>query len=137
MIPIVLFFQSTTNKSWRDKLAGVYRFAQEAGWQVQVVNAHGKRSEITEALDLWRPIGCIVDRAMTLAREPVNVFRNIPVVLLDQNPQTAMGKHSSITHDSVASARLAAAELIKTKAKAFCYIPWRTPTFWNRRGQQL
>ena len=66
---VVLFFQSTVNKSWRDKLAGVYRFAQKVGWQVQVVNTHGNRTEITEALDLWQPIGCIVDRNDT-CQEP-------------------------------------------------------------------
>lgn len=131
MIPVVLFFQSTTAKSWRDKLAGVYRFAQKAGWQVQVVNTRGKRAEITEALDLWHPIGCIVDRAMTRAKDPVNIFRDIPVALLDQNPQTATGAHSSITHDSAASAKLAAAELLKADAASYSYIPWHIPTFWS------
>lgn len=135
MIPVVLFFQSTTSKSWRDKLSGVYRFAQKAGWQVQVVNTRGKRTEITEALELWHPIGCIVDRAMTLARDPVNVFRDVPTVLLDQNPKTATGVHSSITHDSMASARLATKELLKTRAIAFSYIPWHTPAFWSNQRE--
>ena len=135
MIPVVLFFQSTTSKSWRDKLSGVYRFAQKAGWQVQVVNTRGKRMEISESLKLWHPIGCIVDRAMTLAKDPVNVFRNVPTVLLDQNPKTATGVHSSITHDSAASARLATKELLKTSAIAFSYIPWHTPVFWSNQRE--
>lgn len=135
MIPVVLFFQSTTNKSWRDKLSGVYRFAQRAGWQVQVVNTRGKRSEVIEAIQLWRPIGCIVDRAMTRAKEPVNVFKEMPVALLDQNPETATRTHSSITHDSTASARLAAKELLSTGAKSFTYIPWQTPVFWSNQRE--
>lgn len=135
MIPVVLFFQSTTCKSWRDKLSGVYRFAQKAGWQVQVVNTRGKRTEITEALELWHPIGCIVDRAMTLAKEPVNLFRDIPIALLDQNPKTATRTHSSITHDSMASARLAAKELLKTGAESFTYIPWQTSVFWSNQRE--
>lgn len=135
MIPVILFFQSTTAKSWRDKLSGVYRFAQIAGWQVQVVNTRGKRSEIAEALELWHPIGCIVDRAMTLAKEPANIFKEIPVALLDQNPKTATRKHSSITHDSMASARLAAKELLKTGAVSFSYIPWHSPVFWSQQRE--
>lgn len=135
MIPVVLFFQSTTSKSWRDKLSGVYRFAQKAGWQVQVVNTRGKRTEITEAIELWHPIGCIVDRAMTLAKEPVNLFRDIPIALLDQNPKTATRTHSSITHNSMASARLAAKELLKTGAKSFTYIPWQTSVFWSNQRE--
>ena len=135
MVPVVLFFQSTTSKSWRDKLSGVYRFAQKAGWQVQVVNTRGKRTEITEALELWHPIGCIVDRAMTLAKEPINLFRKIPIALLDQNPKTATRTHSSITHDSMASARLAAKELLKTGAESFTYIPWQTSVFWSSQRE--
>lgn len=135
MIPVVLFFQSTTAKSWRDKLAGVYRFAREAGWQVQVVSTHGKRGEIIEALDLWHPIGCIVDRAMTLARNPINIFKNVPVVLLDQNPKTATGEYSSITYDSAAAARLAADELLRTGAATFSYIPWHLPAFWSNERE--
>ena len=135
MSPVVLFFQSTTSKSWRDKLSGVYRFALEVGWQVQVINTHGKRQEITEALKLWHPIGCIIDRAMTTAKDPLNLFQGFPVVLLDQNPRTASGKFSSITHDSAASARLAAEELLKTEAASFSYIPWQTPTFWSTQRE--
>jgi len=135
MFPIVLFFQSTTSKSWRDKLSGVYRFAQSAGWQVQVVNTHGKRAEITEALELWHPIGCIVDRAMTIAKDPVSIFKRIPVALLDQNPRTATGIHSSITHNSAAAARLAANELLKTGAVSFSYIPWNEHVFWSEQRE--
>lgn len=131
MIPVVLFFQSTTSKSWRDKLSGVYRFAQTVGWQVQVVNAQSNRAEIAEALKLWRPIGCIVDRAMSDTKEPENLFRDVPSVFLDQNPKTATGRHSFITHDSASSARLAAEELLKSGAVSFTYLPWRTPAFWS------
>ena len=34
---VVLFFQSTSRKSWRVKLAGAFRFAKERDWLVQVV----------------------------------------------------------------------------------------------------
>lgn len=135
MVPVVLFFQSTTSQSWRDKLSGVYRFAQKAGWQVQVVSTRGKRSEIIAAFELWQPIGCIVDRAMTLAKEPAKLFKGTPIVLLDQNPKTATGKYASIMQDSMASARLAAKELLKTGAKSFSYIPWHTPVFWSQQRE--
>lgn len=135
MIPIVLFFQSTTSKSWRDKLSGVYRFAQEVGWQVQVVNSHDSPSEVRAALDLWQPIGCVIDRAMTLARDPYLLFKKTPVVLLDQNPQTDSRRFSSALHDSAASARLAAEELLKSGAKSFTYIPWQKRVFWSEQRE--
>lgn len=133
--PVVLFFQATTSKSWRDKLAGVYRFAQKVGWQVQLVNTRGNRTEILKSINLWQPIGCIIDRALTYAKDPVKFFKGIPIALLDQNPKTVTGTHSSITHNSAASARLAAQELLKTGAVAFTYIPWHAPTFWSAQRE--
>jgi len=135
MLPIVLFFQSTTAKSWRDKLSGVYRYAQKAGWQVQVITTRESRAEIRAALALWQPIGCIVDRAMTLARNPVKIFGNIPTVLLDQNPSTDSRNFTTVIHDSAASAGLGAAELLATNAVSFTYIPWHERVFWSEQRE--
>ena len=44
---VVLFFQSTSRKSWRVKLAGAFRFAKERDWLVQVVE--GGESGATES----------------------------------------------------------------------------------------
>lgn len=136
MTNVVLFFQSTTSKSWRDKLSGVYRFAQEVGWQVQVVDSHNTPAEIRAMLNLWQPIGCIVDRAMTFAKEPVKLFAGLPTVLLDQNPKTSSGHFSTVTNDSAALGRLAAQELLKSGAKSFTYIPWRQAVFWSDEREQ-
>ena len=35
---IILFVQSTLRKSWRQKLAGVHKFAREHNWFVQVID---------------------------------------------------------------------------------------------------
>lgn len=43
---IVLFFQSTTQKSWRLKLSGAYRFAREHDWFVQVVESGVKAGDV-------------------------------------------------------------------------------------------
>lgn len=132
MVPVVLFFQSTTRKSWRDKLAGVYRFAQEAGWQVQVVASDASAADVRATLALWQPIGCIVDRAMTLGRTPVRIFGETPVAFLDQNPSTSRRKHfPTVLHDSAATARLGAEELLRSGARSFTYVPWTKPAFWS------
>lgn len=135
MIPIVLFFQATTSKSWRAKLSGVYRFAQEARWQVQVIDAGHTPVEIREALELWHPCGCIIDRAMTLAKPPSRVFKKIPIVLLDQNPQTDTGKHPTVVHASRETAVVAARELLSTDIQDFTYIPWRKHVFWSEQRE--
>ena len=130
MTPIVLFFQSTTDKSWRDKLEGVYRYAKNVGWQIHVIEAPSTQQVIRKALSIWQPIGCLVDRAMTLGRNPTKLFRNYPTIYLDQNPKTMTGDCSTVTNDSAACARLAAEEFLKTDVQDFTYIPYEKKVFW-------
>ena len=131
---VVLFFQSTVSKSWREKLAGVYRYAGRVGWQVQVVDANASPRQIRESLSRWQPIGCLVDRAMTQAKTPAALFRGVPTVFLDQNPKTCGRRPRSfafVTNDSAAVGRLAAEELLKTDIRDFTYVPWSGPAFWS------
>jgi len=134
MIKIVLFFQAATlrSKAWRDKIAGIHRFALKARWQVQMVPADASASEIRYMLDAWKPIGCIVDRSRTNARNPTRVFRDLPVVFMDQNSKTATRRHSFVNHDSAASARLGIEELLQTGVETFSYVPYGRDTSWNR-----
>ena len=83
---VVLFFQSTLRKSWREKLAGAFRFARERGWLIQVVERSTSPSDIRSVLRTWRPIGCMVDRANSCGMPPDNVFGDMPVAYLDQDP---------------------------------------------------
>lgn len=135
MTPIVLFFQSTTDKSWRDKLEGVYRYAKSVGWQIHVIEADSSPTTIRQALKLWNPIGCMVDRAMSLGRNPVALFRGHPTVYLDQNPKTATPDISTVTNDSAACARMAAEEFLRTDVKNFTYIPFGERVFWCEERQ--
>lgn len=137
MTKIVLFFQSATlrSKSWRDKLAGIYKYAEKAKWQIQMVQADATAEEIRYMLDVWKPIGCIVDRSRSNARNPARLFGNIPVVLMDQNPATSSHRYSCVTHDSAATATLAAEELLQTGVDCYSYVPHELSTHWNRQRE--
>lgn len=138
MTKVVLFFQAATPKSkaWRDKVAGVYRYAGGAKWQVQVVQSGATAGEIRYMLDVWKPVGCIVDRSLSAARNPEAIFRNVPVVLMDQNPRTSTGRYSNVNHDSAATAALAADELLRTGVEHFSYVPHALDTHWNRQREK-
>jgi DNA-binding LacI/PurR family transcriptional regulator len=128
----VLFFQSTTRKSWLQKLSGVHRFAQERDWFVQVVERFATASDIRRALKTWAPIGCLVDRAMSTASAPDNVFRGIPTIYLDQNPERPSKEHPCLLHDSAASAALAVKDLLRCKCKSYAYIGTGKNMHWNK-----
>lgn len=128
---IILFFQSTLRKSWRQKLAGVHMFAQERGWFVQVIGRYATPDEIRSSLDEWRPIGCLVDCAMSNGAPPDLLFRDIPTVYLDQNPAHRSKRHPCLLHDSAAEASIAGGELLKLNCKSYAYIGTGKKLHWD------
>lgn len=134
MIPrmdVVLFFQSTTGKSWREKLSGAFSGARERGWLLQVAEGGESPSRIREALRTWNPIGCLVDRAQCVGRPPDSAFGALPVVYLDQDPACPSVRYPSVVHDSAATARAAARELLGTGRKEFGFVGSDPPRFWS------
>ena len=128
---IILFFQSTLRKSWRQKLSGVHMFAQERGWFVQVIGRYATPEEIRRSLDEWRPIGCLVDCAMSNSAPPDLLFRDIPTVYLDQNPAHRSKRHPCLLHDSAAEASIAGGELLKHDCKSYAYIGTGKKLHWD------
>ena len=129
---IILFFQSTLRKSWRQKLAGAHMFAQERGWFIQVINRFNSPKEIRNALQEWHPIGCLVDCAMSHGAPPDILFRDVPTVYLDLDPACRSLEHPCILHDSAAEAMLAGGELLKLKCKSYAYIGTGKDLHWDR-----
>ena len=129
---VVLFFQSTMRKSWREKLAGAFRFAREKGWLIQVIERSATPSAIRSALRTWKPLGCMVDRAHSCGMPPDNVFGSMPVVYLDQDPSHLSSRHSCVLHDSAATARLAAKELLNLGYSSCGFVGMPQPRFWSR-----
>ena len=129
---IVLFFQSTTRKSWQRKLAGVHRFAQGRSWFVQVIERFATPAEIRRAMKTWTPVGCLVDRAMSNGNAPDAVFKDIPTVYLDQDPRRRSRKHPCLLHDSAASAALAGSELLKRQCQSYAYIGMERDVHWDK-----
>ena len=137
MTKVVLFFQAATlrSKSWRDKLAGIYRYAEKSKWQVQMVQSGASAGEIRYMLDIWKPVGCIVDRSLSNVRNPTKLFGPTPVVLMDQNPATSSRQYPCVNHDSAATATLAAEELLQTGVDCFSYVPHGLRTYWNQQRE--
>jgi len=129
---IILFFQSTLRKSWRQKLAGVHRFALEHGWFVQVVSKSASAAEIRDALKEWRPVGCIVDRAMNHTAPPDHIFRDIPTVYHDPSPAYRSRHHPVLMHDSAAEAALAGQELLGLNCASYAYIGTADGIHWDK-----
>lgn len=128
---IVLLFQSTTCKSWRKKLAGLYAYSQRHDWFVHVVEKFASQEEIHEAINNWNPIGCLVDRAMSHGAPPDCMFSNIPTVYLDQRSDNASRKHPCLLHDNIAEASMVGKELLGLKCASYAYLGTGKDYFWD------
>lgn len=128
---IILFFQSTTRKSWRQKLDGILRYAKGHDWFVQLVERFATASDVRRALENWSPAGCLVDRAMSKGRAPDSVFRGIPTVYLDQDPKMPSAEHPCLLHDSSATAAVAAAELLERNCRSYAYLGTEKGFNWD------
>lgn len=128
---IILVFQSTTRKSWRQKLQGIHLFAREKDWFVQVISRYASEAEARQVIADWQPIGCLVDRGMSPSAPPDRVFRDIPAVYLDQNPAKRSRRIPCLLHDSAAEAALAGEELLKLGCASYAYIGTGQNLHWD------
>lgn len=128
----ILFFQSTFRKSWRQKLNGVLLYAREKHWFVQVISKNTTSHEITQTIQEWNPIGCLIDRALSSGAPPDRIFKDIPTVYLDQDPSRPSRLHPCLMHDSGKTASAALSVLLARACRSYAYIGTGTNAYWDR-----
>ena len=127
----VLYFQSPSKTSTSDKIAGVRRYAAIANWHIQVLEEFPSPKSISELHAFWNPVGAILECGGGYQDIDPDIFTGTPTVYLDRNPLTLPSSVSCISHDSVATGRLAAKELLVTGHPNFAYVPYPQSRFWS------
>lgn len=118
----VLYFRFTLKTSAGEKLGGVQSIAAKCGWHVQVVEGVPSSKRLRALVDFWKPVGAIVECGGTAATVDAALFGVLPVVFLDHNP-SFLPKHAfCVSHDSVATARMAARELMLGDVASFASV---------------
>ena len=128
---MVLYFQSTGKVSTLQKLEGVYASGREFGWDVQVIEPAATERKAMELVRFWEPDGVIAECGSEQNHFDPRIFGNTPVVFLDRNPKTLDGAAFCVMHDSAATARIAARELLSLRLSAYAYVPWPEQRFWS------
>ena len=132
----VLYFQASGKVSARQKLEGVYAYGRDRGWDVQVVEPETSERKAAELAEFWTPDGIIVECGSEQNHFDPTIFGKTPVVFLDRNPKTLAGPAFCVTHDSVATAKIAARELLSLKLTSYAYVPWPEPRFWSEEREK-
>ena len=131
----VLYFQATGRVSARQKLEGVYAYGRDHGWDVQVIEPGATGHKATELVRFWEPSGVIVECGSEQNHFDPAIFGKTPVVFLDRNPKTLASPAFCVTHDSVATAKVATRELLSLKLASYAYVPWPEPRFWSEERE--
>ena len=127
----ILFLQYPW-RLWRERLAGVYRYAKKARWQVSVAEYGRNFESIDAALKFWRPDGLIVEGGYTeLADFRQSDFRGYPTVFCDARASRMRRPYSGVAHDSSVTAMLAAKELISLGVSDYAFVGNLQPRDWS------
>ena len=120
---------------WRRRLAGIYRFAHEAGWFVMSAEASDMRKSLRSAKTFWNADGFIVE-------EPL--FRGSKFNWSDFNGKAAVffggERHDGIwrvVHDSDDAACCAMRELLGLGLKSYGYVGFRVAVPWSRSREKV
>lgn len=133
----VLFFQYPW-RLWRDRLKGIYRYAERADWHVQVAEYGRTALTVRKVLQFWKPDGCIVEGGYTeLPNFRQQDFAKLPTVYCDANIGHMRNPFSGVIHDSVQTATLAVRELMELGFGDFAFVGYIQPREWSDRRKQV
>lgn len=132
---MILYFQASGKLAARQKLAGVYAGGRAYGWNVQVIEPGASERKAAKLAAFWEPDGVLVECGAEQNHFDPAVFGRTPVVFLDRNPRTLGAGVPCVTHDSAATARVAARELLSLGLCAYAYVPWPEPRFWSEERE--
>jgi AraC-like DNA-binding protein len=145
--PTILYLDSHEHATCDEKFAGARRFANAVGWNIVRRKTTASPKRLLALLARVRPAGCIVNanrfldalppaafdgRSAPSARDrPAPVRKPVPVVYLDTDARLFDKSACVVAHDSVATGRLAADELLKLNFASYFFLPYRRPAFWS------
>ena len=127
----ILYFQSQSKTNAAEKLGGVQDVAAKCGWLVQTVPGLPPPKRLRALEEFWHPVGAIVECGGTAATVAPSMFGDLPIVFFDHDPSCLPKNAFCVTHDSAATARMAARELMRSGATAFAYVPYPERRFWS------
>ena len=127
----ILVIMATAQKARRDKLAGIYDSAHAKGWMVSCIVDPTQTASISDAIKGIRPDGIISDGFNPPARITPAIRNRIPIVYIDK-PTLDKDGDFSVNHDNAATARLAAATLMKLGFSRLAAVGMAPNPYWSR-----
>jgi len=132
---ILAFIDSLHEITARAKLNGIYDFANQHGWQIQVFAGQITTKEFTSLVREWQPNGCIIDGKLLNRDFPAPKTKEMPIVQLG-NSYDISEIRDTIGLDNQLIAKTAAKIINKPNIVGFGYVSApNNPTWSHKRGQ--
>ena len=133
----ILYFQPQSQPYIPEKVAGVRAIASRRGTNVQMVNRDPTAGLVAELAAFWHAIGAVVECGARKSPLDTSAFGTMPVVLFSPTPGRRAAPALSVSHDSVATARVAARELLSTGVSHFAFVPFPAPRYWSLTRERV
>ncbi len=132
----ILYFQPQALPYVPHQFAGVREVALRRGAHVQAVYREPTTELVAELAEFWHAIGAVVECSARTVPIDTAAFGKMPVVLLNPDPGQRPKTTLSVCHDSAATARVAARELLSIGLSHFAFIPHPEPLHWSRTRER-
>ena len=136
---VVLLFVKPLFHSHRERIRGVYAAAIERGWQVQQIDAEPTLERLRKDVQMWSPVGCLIDPSVMKARMDVRAFRLVPTVLMGRGE--AKLRWNRVDHadqDFKSPVKAAISELTSLGLEHFCFFGDPERPYWSvQRGSSF
>lgn len=120
------------------RLAGVYRFAKESGWRVQVAEFGRSTESIAKMLAFWNPDGCIVEGGcLDVNGFDRKAFGKIPTVYCDAQLPSGQFSLPGVVQDSSVAVGFAAKELLSLGLDDYAFIGYLKRRIWSDQRRDL
>lgn len=131
MAKTILYFQGSRCEADQKKLAGLTHFVTSQGWRILILKAPRKREILHRLLDFWKPDGAVIG-----TRHESPELDGIPTVIMGTPPRNYEGKSHFVTHDSAATAALAAKELLSLGYQDYAFAGAINGEGWSSARQK-
>ena len=120
------------------RLAGVYRYASEMGWRVQVAEYGRSTESIPKMLAFWNPDGCIVEGGCLEEKGfDISAFNKVPTVFCDSSHSGRKGGLPGVMQDSSDAAVLAARELLSLGLDDYAFVGYVKHRTWSDQRREM
>lgn len=132
----ILIFLSSTRPSCRARLEGAFAWTTDRGWHLQTVECGYPAAGTKELLDVWHPVGAIVDYGSGAGGTDLRLLRGLPLVFSDSDPAAHPGGHC-VCADSRSVAETAAHHLLSLDLPNYAYVSFhRKKAHWSRERER-